>query len=53
MKAKAYFAFVRPTVEYASVIWSPHTTCDITALEVVQRKAAIGLYVMTFRVIQV
>ena len=32
VKAKAYFAFVRPTVEYASVIWSPHTTCDITPL---------------------
>ena len=40
VKAKGYFAFVRPTVEYASVIWSPQTTCDITALEMVQRKAA-------------
>ena len=40
VKAKAYFAFVRPIVEYASVIWCPHTTCDITALEAVQHKAA-------------
>ena len=40
MKAKAYLAFVRPTVEYASVIWFPYATCDITALEVVQHKAA-------------
>ena len=35
VKAKAYFTFVRPTVEYASVIWSPYTTCDIAALEAV------------------
>jgi len=40
VKAKAYFASVRPTVEYTSVIWSPYTTCDITALEAVQCKAA-------------
>jgi len=40
VKAKAYLAFVRPIVEYASVIWSPYTTSDITALEAVQRKAA-------------
>ena len=40
VKAKAYFIFVRPTVEYASVIWSPYTTCDITVLEAVQHKAA-------------
>ena len=42
VKAKAYFASVRPTVEYASVIWSPYTTCDIAAaaLEAVQCKTA-------------
>ena len=44
VKAKAYFAFVRPTVEYASVIWFPHTTCDITTLEALQRKAARFAY---------
>ena len=32
VKAEAYFAFVRPTLEYASIIWSPHTTCDINHL---------------------
>ena len=35
-----YLAFVRPIVEYASVIWSPYTNCDKTVLEGVQHKAA-------------
>jgi len=33
-------AFVRLIVEYASVIWSPYTSCDITTLEAVQCKVA-------------
>jgi len=34
VKAKAYLAFLDLyIVEYASVIWSPYTTNDITALE--------------------
>ena len=40
VKSKAYPAFVRPIVEYASVIWSPYTNCDKTVLEGVQSKAA-------------
>ena len=39
VKSKAYLAFVRPIVEYASVIWSSYTNCDKTVLEGVQRKA--------------
>jgi len=40
VKSKAYLAFVWPIVQYASVVWSPHTNVDITTLEMVQRKAA-------------
>jgi len=40
VKSKAYLAFVRPVVEYASIIWSPHTNSNISILEMVQRKAA-------------
>jgi len=40
VKSRAYLAFVRPIVEYASVIWNPYTNCDKVTLEGVQRKAA-------------
>jgi len=47
VKVKAYFAFVRPIVEYTSVIWSPFTSCNKTALEGVQCKLKLpDLYVM-------
>ena len=35
----AYFAYVRPVLEYATVAWAPHTNCQITALERIQRRA--------------
>ena len=35
-----YFALVRPILDYASVIWDPHTTSDIQQLEMIQRRAA-------------
>jgi len=38
VKAKAYLDLY--IVEYASAIWSPYTTSDITTLEAVQCKAA-------------
>ena len=30
--------YVRPIVEYNSIIWSPSTACDIDAIESVQRR---------------
>jgi len=44
VKSKAYLAFVRPIVEYASVIWSPYTNCDKNCLEGMQRKAVRFVY---------
>ena len=35
---RAFTSFVRPTLEYASPIWSPHLTKDILLLEKVQRR---------------
>ena len=34
----AFYAYVRPILEYASPIWSPHTQKDIDLLENVQRR---------------
>ena len=31
--------YVRPILEYAAVVWAPHTKCDIDRLEAVQRRA--------------
>jgi len=36
--------YVRPIIEYASVVWSPYTKDDISRLEMVQRKAAHFVY---------
>ena len=33
---------MRPQLEYASTVWSPHTATDITKLEAVQRRSAGG-----------
>ena len=40
IKADAYLMYVRPILEYATVVWAPHTKCDIDRLEAVQRRAA-------------
>ena len=37
-KSTAYTTFVRPTLEYASTVWSPHTDTDSNQLEMVQRR---------------
>ena len=29
---------VRPILEYASIVWSPHTQCDIHKIEMLQRR---------------
>ena len=40
IKANAYLMYVRPILQYAAVVWAPHTKCDIDRLEAVQRRAA-------------
>ena len=35
---RAYCTYVRPLLEFSSVIWSPHTKKDINRIESVQRK---------------
>ena len=35
---RAFTSYVRPILEYASPVWSPHFTKDIAALERVQRR---------------
>jgi len=35
-KSNAYKTYVRPTVEDASSVWSPHSECQINQLEMVQ-----------------
>lgn len=40
VKAAAYTSYVRPTVEYASTVWDPHTQKNINKLEQVQRTSA-------------
>jgi len=40
LKEKAFKAIVRPTMEYCSSVWDPHTKQQSTTLEKVQRRAA-------------
>ena len=40
LKVKCYQTYIRPIIEYAAVIWSPHTQSDIHIVEMLQRKAA-------------
>jgi hypothetical protein len=35
---KAFVTYVRPILEYASVVWNPYQLCDINEVEKVQRK---------------
>ena len=39
-KCNAYKAIVRPILEYASIVWSPHTAKEIKRLESIQNRAA-------------
>ena len=40
IKAKLYITYVRPTLEYCSSVWDPHTDSDIKKIEAVQKRAA-------------
>ena len=40
LKSIAYTTLVRPLLEYASTVWSPHTATYITKLEAVQLMSA-------------
>ena len=40
VKIKCYLTYIRPIIEYAAVIWSPHLQNNIYQIEIVQRKAA-------------
>jgi hypothetical protein len=52
---RAYTTFVRPVLEYASVVWSPHFIKDVRLLERVQRnftKRLSGMRNLTYAEIQ-
>ena len=44
VRADAYSTYVRPLLEYASLVWDPHTHHNINQLEGVQRSAARSVY---------
>lgn len=44
LKLKAYKTIIRPSLEYASVVWDPHTKTNIHKLEKIQRLAARFIY---------
>ena len=39
-KLQCYKTYVRPILEYGSIVWDPHSAANIHKLEMVQRKAA-------------
>ena len=44
IKLKSYKTYVRPILEYGSIVWDPYTDVNINKLEMVQRKAARFIY---------
>ena len=41
IKSLSYFTYVRPILEYVSIVWAPHTNCQIVTLEKIQCRAAL------------
>ena len=41
---KCYLGIVRPIIEYACMVWAPHTAQDINRIEMVQRRTARFVY---------
>ena len=39
-KVLCYKTLLRPVIEYASIIWDPHTNANISRLEMIQRRYA-------------
>lgn len=44
LKLRAYKVIVRPSLEYASIVWDPHTAGNIQKIEKIQRLAARFIY---------
>jgi len=44
IKSLAYNTYVKPIVEYASVVWLPCTNVDISTIEMVQRQATCFVF---------
>ena len=40
VKSACYTTYIRPTLEYASTVWSPHLVGDTNRIEMVQRRSA-------------
>ena len=40
IKTRAYFSYVHPQLEYASIVWDPFTQKNVNMLEMVQRRSA-------------
>ena len=44
IKLNCYKSLVRPILEYAAVVWAPHTLSAITSIEKIQRYATRFIY---------
>lgn len=44
LKLIAYKTFIRPILEYSSVVWDPHSQVNVKTLEMIQRKAIRFVY---------
>ena len=40
IKQTAYKSIIRPILDYASMVWDPHTQCTINKIEAIQWRAA-------------